>query len=40
MSIFVAEADESDARFLYLSPKIAIVTNIDEDHTWSYGNEL
>jgi UDP-N-acetylmuramate--alanine ligase len=28
----VAEADESDASFLYLTPVIAIVTNIDADH--------
>src|SRR3546814_12043080 len=28
----VAEADESDASFLHLSPLIAAVTNIDADH--------
>ena len=28
----VAEADESDASFLYLQPVMAIVTNIDADH--------
>ena len=28
----VAEADESDGSFLKLSPTIAVVTNIDEDH--------
>ena len=28
----VAEADESDGSFLQLSPTIAIVTNVDEDH--------
>ena len=28
----VAEADESDASFLNLSPEIAVVTNIDNDH--------
>src|SRR5690606_28761946 len=28
----VAEADESDASFLYLKPMMAIVTNIDADH--------
>lgn len=28
----VAEADESDASFLKLSPKVAVVTNIEEDH--------
>lgn len=30
--IFVAEADESDGSFLLLSPEIAVVTNIDDDH--------
>lgn len=29
---FVAEADESDGSFLLLSPLVAIVTNIDNDH--------
>lgn len=33
----VAEADESDASFLFLNPSISIVTNIDMDHLWSYG---
>jgi UDP-N-acetylmuramate--alanine ligase len=33
----VAEADESDASFLYLQPTIAIVTNIDADHLPFYG---
>ena len=28
----VAEADESDASFLFLSPVISVVTNIDADH--------
>jgi UDP-N-acetylmuramate--alanine ligase len=32
----VAEADESDASFLYLQPMIAIVTNIDHDHMETY----
>ena len=32
----VAEADESDASFLYLQPIIAIVTNIDRDHMETY----
>ena len=34
----VAEADESDASFLYLQPMIAIVTNIDQDHMETYQN--
>jgi len=33
----VAEADESDASFLYLQPMIAVVTNIDQDHMETYG---
>ncbi|MBI3551656.1 MAG: UDP-N-acetylmuramate--L-alanine ligase [Elusimicrobia bacterium] len=28
----VAEADESDGSFLYLTPLVAVVTNIDNDH--------
>ena len=36
----VAEADESDASFLYLQPMIAVVTNIDEDHMSTYGGDL
>ncbi|MBN1684642.1 MAG: UDP-N-acetylmuramate--L-alanine ligase [Gammaproteobacteria bacterium] len=36
----VAEADESDASFLYLMPTIAIVTNIDADHMETYGNDF
>jgi len=32
----VAEADESDASFLYLQPMAAIVTNIDADHMDTY----
>lgn len=33
---FVAEADESDASFLYLNPTMVIVTNIDADHMGTY----
>ena len=36
----VAEADESDASFLYLKPTITVVTNIDADHTWSYDGDF
>jgi len=32
----VAEADESDASFLHLSPVMAVVTNIDQDHMDTY----
>jgi UDP-N-acetylmuramate--alanine ligase len=35
----VAEADESDASFLYLQPTISIVTNIDVDHMETYGGD-
>lgn len=35
----VAEADESDASFLYLSPMIALVTNIDLDHMETYDHD-
>ncbi len=36
----VAEADESDASFLFLSPVIAVVTNIDQDHMDTYGQDF
>lgn len=36
----VAEADESDASFLYLQPVIAVVTNIDADHMETYGGDF
>lgn len=36
----VAEADESDASFLYLQPMIAVVTNIDADHLGTYGGDF
>ena len=35
----VAEADESDASFLYLQPMIAVVTNVDVDHMATYGGD-
>ncbi len=34
--IMVAEADESDGSFLYLSPIIAMITNIDREHLDHY----
>ena len=37
---FVAEADESDASFLYLKPMMAVVTNIDADHMHTYDNDF
>ncbi len=36
----VAEADESDASFLFLSPVISVVTNIDADHVETYGHDF
>ncbi|GHT82587.1 UDP-N-acetylmuramate--L-alanine ligase [Betaproteobacteria bacterium] len=36
----VAEADESDASFLMLSPMISVVTNIDADHMDTYGHDF
>ncbi len=36
----VAEADESDASFLYLQPMMAIVTNIDQDHLSTYEGDF
>jgi UDP-N-acetylmuramate--alanine ligase len=36
----IAEADESDASFLYLNPMIAVVTNINPDHMDTYGGDF
>ncbi len=36
----VAEADESDASFLFLKPMISVVTNIDADHMSTYHNDF
>lgn len=36
----VAEADESDASFLHLTPLIGVVTNIDADHMETYGGDF
>ena len=36
----VAEADESDASFLFLSPVISVVTNIDQDHMDTYAHDF
>lgn len=35
---FIAEADESDNSFLFMRPKYAIITNIEEDHLETHGN--
>ncbi|RUR13599.1 UDP-N-acetylmuramate--L-alanine ligase [Legionella sp. km772] len=37
---FVAEADESDASFLFLKPMMAVVTNIDADHMETYDGDF
>ncbi len=37
--VLVAEADESDASFLYLQPMMAVVTNVDRDHMGTYGGD-
>lgn len=36
----VAEADESDASFLLLTPVISVVTNVDQDHMDTYGHDF
>src|SRR5205814_5202522 len=36
----VAEADESDASFLYLQPIVAVVTNIEADQMETYGQDF
>jgi UDP-N-acetylmuramate--alanine ligase len=36
----VAEADESDASFLNLSPMIEVITNIDADHMETYEHDF
>ena len=36
----VAEADESDASFLFLSPVLSVVTNIDADHLDTYEHDF
>ncbi|HBB40417.1 MAG: UDP-N-acetylmuramate--L-alanine ligase [Nitrospirae bacterium CG18_big_fil_WC_8_21_14_2_50_70_55] len=35
--VLVAEADESDGSFLTLSPVVAVVTNLDDEHLDHYG---
>ncbi len=35
---FVVEADESDGTFLYLNPKVAVITNVEADHLDFYGS--
>ena len=35
---FIAEADESDNSFLYLTPSYSIVTNVEADHLENHGS--
>ena len=35
---YVVEADESDGSFLYLSPHLSIITNVEADHLDHYGS--
>jgi UDP-N-acetylmuramate--alanine ligase len=37
---FVAEADESDASFLHLTPTLAVITNVDVDHMDTYEHSV
>ncbi len=36
--LLLAEADESDGSFLYLTPTFAVITNIDNEHLEHYGS--
>lgn len=37
---FIAESDESDASFLFLSPNVGVITNIDIDHMETYDHNF
>ncbi len=37
---FIAEADESDASFLHLTPMVSVITNIDHDHMETYNHDF
>lgn len=37
-SFAVAEADESDSSFLFLSPTVGVITNIEDDHMERFGS--
>jgi len=39
LGIFVTESDESDGTQVYLKPNILLVTNIEDDHSWTLGGE-
>ena len=36
----IAEADESDASFLFLQPMVAVITNVDKDHLSAYDHDF
>ena len=36
--LMVVEADESDRSFLHLSPEVAVITNVDDEHLDAYGD--
>lgn len=36
----IAEADESDASFLFLQPMVSVITNVDRDHLSAYDNDF
>ncbi|HPN84450.1 MAG TPA: Mur ligase domain-containing protein [Victivallales bacterium] len=38
-TIFVTESDESDGTNAMISPYIAVVSNIDDDHAWNFSGE-
>nr|WP_246168983.1 UDP-N-acetylmuramate--L-alanine ligase [Coxiella endosymbiont of Amblyomma sculptum] len=38
--LFITEADESDASFLYMRPNIGVITNIDSDHLSAYEGDF
>lgn len=39
-TFFIAESDESDASFLFFSPTVGVMTNIDEDHMETYDHNF
>ena len=39
-SHIIVEADESDASFLHLPPRLAAITNIDADHLGTYDHDI
>lgn len=36
-SVFVTEADESDGTHTFFEPSVGVITNLDDDHSWSLG---